>query len=206
MRLQPPDDLEKPHDLRGAEEMQSHHVGGTVRHASQHVDVEVGSVRSEHGTGFEQRRELAEERLLYRHVLERRLDHQVGIGKRRKINGGSNEAHAACHFLTAHASGLDRPAIDRADAIHPGIERRLVTFDQGHCMAGVEKTDRDARAHQPGSHHSNAAHGPRLCVLNTGDARRVPLRKEQIPQRCRFLALPQSLEHRALLDEALLER
>ena len=71
-------------------------------------------------------------------------------------------------------------------------------------MAGVEN-DRDARAHQPGSTTPTRRTG-RGLVLNTGDARRVPLRKEQIPQRCCFLALPQSLEHRALLDEALLER
>jgi len=89
---------------------------------------------------------------------------------------------------------------------YPGIERPLVAFDQGHRMAGIEKTDRDARAHQPGAHHPNAAHGPRLRVLETGDARRVALCEEQIPQCCCFLALPQPLEHRALLDEALLER
>ena len=76
-----------------------------------HVDVEIGRVGREDRAGLGNLVELGEDFLLQRHVLEHRLDDEVGVGDVGKIGRALDQRHPLVDIVSG-----DRTA-RRADAV-----------------------------------------------------------------------------------------
>ena len=78
-RLPAADDLEQAHHVRRAEEMQADHDPGREVRAGDRVDVQRRCVGRENRARLHDPVERREHLLLDLHVLEHRLDHQIGV-------------------------------------------------------------------------------------------------------------------------------
>src|SRR6266705_886195 len=84
----PPYDLKQPHHVRRAKKMKTDHTGGALGDASELVNTQRRSVRSENAAWFHDRIELLEHRSLELHVFEDGFNHEVCRLKARKVELG----------------------------------------------------------------------------------------------------------------------
>jgi hypothetical protein len=110
------------------------------------VDVEIGGVGGEDGVGPGDGVELGEDGLLHVHVLEHRLDDEVGMGKRAEIRGDLQRGFGIGARLGAQKPAFGAVVEDGEDA-GPGDPGALVVaFDHGHVRR-QKAGGGDARAH-----------------------------------------------------------
>ena len=171
------------------------------------VHVQGRGVGCNDGAGLGDRVELGEDLLLQRHVLEHRLDDEVGLAEVLDLQGRGQLGEAVARLRLGDAPalgvGLQR-LLDAGDAL---VERLLRGLDDGDGEAAVEEGEADAGAHGAGAED---AHRPDVAQLGVGaDARhvgRLAFGEEGVLQRARIGTARGLGERLALLRRALGER
>ncbi|CPN84132.1 Uncharacterised protein [Bordetella pertussis] len=141
-------DLEQGHHRRGAEEMQPHHVLRAPRAVRDPVDIQRRRVGAQDGAGLEDPVQLAENRAFHRHVLEHRLDGEIGLRDAGHLagcrDGGDTLLGLPGREPLARGQALEMLAYLRAPLRQPvGVH---VVPD--HRQAGVGQADDNAGAHR----------------------------------------------------------
>ncbi len=171
------------------------------------VDVEGGGVGGDDGAGLGDLVELGEDLLLQRHVLEHRLDDEVGLAEILELQRRGELRHALLGLRLGGAAalhvGIER-VLDAGDALVEGLLRGL---DDGEREAGVEEGKADAGAHGAGTEDADRLHVAQLGVgADAGQVGRLPLGEEGILQRPGVGAHHRLADQRPLARETLLER
>ncbi|MBN8902057.1 MAG: hypothetical protein J0H57_13575, partial [Rhodospirillales bacterium] len=190
--------------MRGAEEVQADHPLRRVDHVGQFVDVEVGRIARQHRVAPHDPGQRAEHGLLRAHVLDHRLDHEVGVVQRAKLvhMPDAPDALAIQQFGEPRAAKL---AVVHRPHARFGRRRGLgAHLGDGDVEARIGQRDRDARSHRTAAHDAHPSHRP------AGDAGGRPCRDafgmKQMPQRLGLGAVPQLDEQRVLARESFRQR
>ena len=128
------------------------------------VDIEIAGVGREDGAGLGDLVELAENVLLDVHVLEHRLDDEVGVLQVVKAERRGEAAHARFDFLHREAALLGAVLVILADDGDAAVERLLLHFNDRHRNADAEEVHRDAAAHGAGADDADRFDRQRLHV------------------------------------------
>ena len=151
--------------------------------------------------------ELAEDLLLDAHLLERRLDDDVGLGRSREPDGGRDQRQALVAPLRRQRAARHRHVVDRGDAVHAVVDLRLLLSRS--ASPGCRHWRSTSRCRRP----SCRRRSPRRCAIGRGftsarDARHLgglALGEEEMAQRLRALIGDELQEQRPLLRQPLLE-
>src|SRR6185503_298786 len=146
-RLLAADDLEQAHHVGGAEEVHADDVVGPFRRGGDLVHVEGGGVGGEHRARLADLVDLGEDLLFDRHLLEHRLDHDVGVGDLRPVGGAGDEAHALLDVLRGEAAARGGGLVVLAHHAEAAVVRLLGDRDHRDRDARVREVHRDAAAH-----------------------------------------------------------
>ena len=111
----------------------------------------------------------------------------------------------------ARPSASSRPRCDRAieqrgDPVAPLGRGFRGLLDADDAIAGVERRDGDARAHQPGADDADRSHRPRRDALQAGDLGRGALGEEDVAQRLGLVGIAQPQEGRAFVRQSFGQR
>ena len=182
--LRPADDLQQAHNIGRAEKMGADHIPRPGRGPGDRVDVEGRGVGGEQCALFRHPVEIGEDALLQTHVLEHRLDHDIGLACRVEPDGAGDKTHAPFHRVGAEPAARDRRAIIGGDPVEPLAQQIVAGLDQGHRNPGIGKAHGDAAAHRAGPDHGGAGDRARLYVRrNIGHLCRLALGEEDMPLR-----------------------
>ena len=144
------------------------------------IDVERRGIGREHRPGAADRAEACEHLALHGHVLEHRLDHEVGVGERREV-GRRHDTRRRRGGGVGREPPLARSLLEgRADPRDAGLDRHRLRVHQRHRIAGARGADRDAAAHRARADDPDAA--DLAATLRRGAA----LGEEQVPERPRL--------------------
>ena len=186
-RVAPPHDLEQLHHVRRAEEVVAEDLRRPAARARERVDVERRAVGRQHAVGTGHAAELREHRLLQLHVLEDRLDDDVGGVESVVGRGRRDERQRALERRWRHLALGDRRLVVPANRREPALERRSVDLLQQHRDAGVGVGHRDAAAHRAGADHRRPFDLTRRRVLrDVGNLRDVAFGEKQVHERARL--------------------
>ena len=145
--------------------------------------------------------------LLEVHVLERRFDHEVGVGQRIEVERRAQLAHPLLHLVKCHAALLGGVLVVSAHDRDAPVERLLRGLDDRHGNAGAQEIHRNAAAHGAGADDADLGDLSRRRVGgDVGDLRRLPLGEKDIALRLGLICDDEPAENRALLRHALIER
>ena len=104
-------DLQQAHDIRRAEEMRPEHVLRPRRRPRDLVDIEGRGVGGEHRARLCQAVEIGKDPLFEVHLLEHRLDHDIGRGYRVELGDAVDQRHPALHLVGGEPAARHRRAI-----------------------------------------------------------------------------------------------
>ena len=145
--------------------------------------------------------------LLEVHVLERRLDHQIGLSERAKVERRREPAHPLADVGHRQSALLRRVLVVAAHDRNAAIERLFRRLHDRDRNSGREKIHRDAAAHRAGADHPDATDRLRRHVgTDVGDLGGLPLGEEDMPLSLGLSRRQQRHEHLALFQDALVER
>ena len=161
----------------------------------------------EHGVGLGELVELAEQVELEVHVLEHRLDDEIGIGDGGDVGRAGEQGHALVDVVIGHPAARGADAVVLLDRRETLLERIGRGFDQRDRNADIGKAHGNAAAHGAGAEHRHAPHLVRLGAGgNVGDFRSVALGEEDVAQRFRVGRVDELEERVALELQALVDR
>ena len=143
--------------------MQAQDAVGSGRRRGDRGHRQGARVRGEDRGGGRAGIERSEDRLLEVEVLERGLDHEVGLGgdrlhRRRGAESQDLGFHPVVHRVAVQA-GLPRPS--RQAIVHPGdgpLDGHRVNVVQEDLVATLERDLRDPRAHRPRADDPDGRH------------------------------------------------
>ena len=201
-------DLEQLHDVRRAEEMRPEHVLRALRHGGDLVHVERRGVGGEDRAGLCDPVEVGEDALLEVHLLEHRLDDEVGVAaSASKSVEPVMRRDAAVALLLGQPAARDRAGVVLPDRRKAAVERVLRGLDDRHRDAGIGEVHGDAAAHGAGADDAALAD---LARLHAGRHVRhllgLALGEEDVALGARFLARQELHEQLELARLALAER
>ena len=116
-------DLEQPHHVGGAEEMQANHVLRALGEAGDRVQVQRRGVGRQDCAGLAYFVECLEDLLLDVHVLEHGLDHEVDVAHRVVTERRRDQRHALAHLRLGDAALLGGVVVVLADRAEALVER-----------------------------------------------------------------------------------
>ena len=179
-------DFEQPHDVGGREEMHADDIAAAAWSTAaiwSTSSVEVLVARM--APGLATASSLANTSFFSGHVLEHRLDDEVGVGEGLELETRREMGDAARAFVGAEMRPrLTLLSMRLADALGAPVERGLVGLDDGHRQPGVEEGERDARAHGAGADDADRLDLARLHVrADVGNVGGLPLGEEGVLQR-----------------------
>ncbi len=150
------------------------------------VDVEGRGVGGEQRPRLRHPVELGEDPFLEVHLLEHRLDHDIGMRRRIEPDGAVDQAHAALDLAGGEpAAGGGRPVIG-GDPVEPLLQSVAAGLDQRDRDAGIGEAHRDAAAHRAGADHRGAVDRPRLCPRPGSPGAFAASRSAKKTWRCAF--------------------
>ncbi len=171
------------------------------------VDVQIAGVRREDRARLGEAVELAEHLLLDRHVLEHRLDDQVGGGQRVEVERRGQQAHPRLDVGRRHPALGGGVLVILADRRDAAVERLLLRLDDRHRHAGVEEVHRDPAAHRARADDADAGdRQQRRIGVEAVDLVRLALGEEHVALRLRLQPGHQADEQLALDRHAFVER
>ena len=151
--------------------------------------------------------EVGEDALLEVHLLEHRLDDEVGILEGLEVGRAGDERDAAVALLLRQPAAGDRAGVVLPDRRKPAVERVLRGLDDRHRDAGIGEVHGDAAAHGAGADDAAFAD---LARLHAGRHVRhllgLALGEEDVALGARFLARQELHEQLELARLALAER
>jgi hypothetical protein len=157
--------------------------------------------------GFATASSLREDLLLQRHVLEHRLDDQVGIGQGGVVERRRNQRQALFHLLRLQAAARNRTLVVPAEGGQPPVERLLPGVDEAHRDAGVGEAHADAAAHGAGADDADLRHLARFHVgRQSGDLAQLALGEEEMAEGAALDGALDLIGQRALALDARVER
>ena len=144
------------HHVGRAEEVHADHVLRALGERGDLVDVERGGVGGEDRARLHHLVERLEHLLLDAHLLEHRLDHQVGVLQVVVARAWCVSSAMRCVVLVLlELALLDLRFVVLADGADAAVERFLLHLEHHHRDAGVEEVHRDAAAHGAGADHGD---------------------------------------------------
>lgn len=156
-------DLQQPHDVRRAEEVQAEHLTRTRGDRGDGVDVQVGGIAGQHRGGLQRRVQLAEDRLLEFQVLVDRLDHQVRLAHRGEVLDRRDAGAARGRFLFADAPLAHVVRVGVGHGAERLVEHLRVAVQPLHVETGVGQAHDDTATHGAGADHRGLAEGKVLA-------------------------------------------
>ena len=140
------------------------------------------------------------------HVLEHRLDDQVGPREAREVGAAGDQATAPVAIGLAQRAARDRGVQRALHRRHATLQGLAADLHQRRRQAGLGERQRDAAAHGAGADHADPVQRSRHRLLGEpGDLRRLPFGEEQVPLRLAFLAGLQAHEQRPFGRQRLVE-
>src|SRR5262249_55061084 len=199
-------DLEQAHDVGGTEEVHADYALGPSRRRGDLVDVEGRRVRGQHGVGLRHLVDAGEHVLLDRHLLEHRLDDEIGVGEGIEVGRALDQAHALLDVVFGEpAFGRGRLVILPHHSEAP-IERVPRDLDHRHRDADVGEVHGDAAAHGAGADHDRLADLRRRRLRrHVGNLGRLALGEEEVALGLRLWRVERLEEELALPRQALVE-
>ena len=186
--------------------MRADHVLGSLGERGNLVDIKGRGIRGQDRAGLHRRIEGLEDGFLDLHVLEDRLDHDVGLRQVCVSHGGFDQRHALLDLFLRHAAFFRSVFVVAADGGHAAIECFLLHFEQDHRDAGVDEVHGDAAAHRAGA--DDCGRFDRTLggvVWHIRNLARRALREKGMPQRLGAHRLDQLVKERALDFHAFVE-
>ena len=162
---------------------------------------------AENRAGFGDGVEPLEYALLEVHVLEHRLDHEVGLNERAEVERRRELAHPLFDVGHGQAAFLGGVLVVAAHDRYAAIERLFRRLHNRDRNPGGKKIHRNAAAHGAGADHPDAS--DRFCRhvrTDVGDLGGLPLGEEDMPLRLGLRCRQQRHEHLAFFEHALVER
>ncbi len=168
--------------------MQPDDALGPLRRAGDLVDVERRGVGCEHSVRLADLVEPLEDLLLDAHLLEGRLDDDVGAGDRLIARRLADQRQALRLVFGADAALLHHVLIVLIDACEAAVERFRRAFEDLNRDAGIGEAHGDAAAHRAGADHRGRRELARLHRgIDVGHLRRLALGEEGVAQGLRLL-------------------
>ena len=198
--------FEQAHDVGGAEEMGTEHLGGAAGGGGDAIHVEVGGVARDDRLRLADRIEAGESLELERHLLEDRLDDEIRGGDRIQLEHRSDARETLAHRRLAQAPLAHGGGVVPLDGRHRALDLLLPEVEELHRDAGVGEVHGDAAAHGPRADHRPLADiACRDVLSDAGDPGDLTLREEYVPQRRRLRRADLGVEHFVLPRDALVE-
>ena len=167
--------------------MQSDDVLRPRRLRRYRVDVEVGSIGGEDRALFDDAVEIAKQAALDLHILEHRLDDQIGLGQGDKVERAGQPGHARLDLLLRQLALFGARLVSAADSQHAALKSVRFGLDNRHRQAGVEEIHCNAAAHRAGADDPDFFDAPRRRIRReTGDFADLPFGGEDITQGLRL--------------------
>src|SRR5262249_47490464 len=199
--------LEQPHDVGRAEEMHADDGLRPVGGGGDLIDVERGGIGGEHGVGRCDLVELREDCLLGGHVLEHRLDDDVGVSHRAQVCSAGDEAHALLDVLRREPAPGCGVRVVLADDAEATVERLLRHLDHRDRDTNIGEVHGDAAAHGAGTNHRRLADLPdRRVGRDVGDRGRPDLGPVDVALRLPLRRVQELEKELALARQALRKR
>ena len=186
--------------------MQANHVLRAAGGCSDGVDVKVGRVGGQHGTGLAHAVQLAEHGLLYFNVFKHGFDHQVHLGDVGVIGTAGVARHHGSLGGFSHAA-LGHQAV--VDLFHVGAatgDGLGIALDHGHGQTGIQRGHGNARTHGAATDHGNTGHGAWLRGLGFRHLGHFTLGKEGVDEAGALRAVQAFDEQRTLTGQAFVKR
>ncbi len=198
-------DFQQLHHIGRREEMQADHVRRTGDAGGNRVDVEVGRVGRQHGTGFANAVQFGEDGLLHRQIFEDGFDHHIGGGQV-FITGAALQArqYGVAGFLRETALG-HLGVVNFFHMAASACERFVVTFNHGHRQTGIEHRHGNARTHGAAADHTDLFDAARLGVAGLGGFLHFAFGEEGVDQAGALRAVQALQEELAFQGESFLE-
>jgi hypothetical protein len=130
-------DLQKLHDVGGAEEVQAEEAFGMADPVADRVRIEIGGVGGQHRIRPADRRQFFEDGALDGEILEHRLDDEIYVGQQAIILAAGDAGHALIRNVLRHAPALHRTVINGPHIGKPACDRRRIALDENHRQAGM---------------------------------------------------------------------
>src|SRR5213593_635094 len=199
-------DLEQPHDVGRAEEVHADHALGPPRGRGDLVDVERGRVGGQHGARLRHLVEPGEHVLLDGHLLEHRLDDEIGVGESVEVGGALDQAHALLDVVLGQPTLGRRRLVILAHHAEAAIERLPGDLDHRHRNTDVGEVHRDAAAHRAGADHGRLADLRRRRLRgHVGNLGRLALGEEEVTLGLRLRRVERLDEELSLPRQSLVE-
>src|SRR5688572_19966503 len=147
--------------------MRAHNLLRTLRHRRDLGDRDGARVRAEHRLRLADPIKLPENLLLDLQLLEDRLDHDVGLGRRLQLRGHRDPPDRRFRVVSADRP-LRRELLQRpADPLQTPLRRRLIKIAQRDLPPGLGRHLCYPRAHQSGTDNRKLLrHDPTLTTPN----------------------------------------
>ena len=187
--------------------MQAQDTRGILRLFRDRIDVQARGVGGEDGLVRADLVELLEHLVLDFHLLEDRLDHQVGLSQVAVVGGPANTADPSRAFVVGKPAFGERFLVGRADFREAAVQRLLRLVDHHRGNPGIREGHGDAAAHGAEADHAHPANGPHgRALLELAGLLRLALGEEHVPQGPRLLAAQELEEGFAFQPQGLVER
>jgi len=195
--------LEQLHHVGGTEEMEPDHGFRPARRAGDVVDVEIARIGGEHRAFRHDGVELAENLALQAHVLEHRLDDEIGDAGGLETDGEGGAAEAALALGGVDAAALDHAVVKAGDAAPALFQRFGAGLDHRHLEAGIEAGNGDAGAHGAGADDGDAGDRTRGDPVEAGHLADLALGEEGVSEGRRLVGRDEFEEDLALAAHPL---
>ncbi len=146
-------DLDEAHEMSGAEKVQPDYPLWPRSRRSDGIKIEVGRVRGQDGIGAGEAIELCHQLRLDRHVLEHRLDDEIGIVGAREVPRDQQARGAGTSLIVAQSPCLECGFVDCRDTLLPVQNCLFIGIDKRDSEAGRKERTGNAASHRARADH-----------------------------------------------------
>ena len=147
-----------------------------------HARIEIGSIGGKNRIGPAMGHQTGKHTAFDRHILEHRLDHQIGIGQSRHVGISGHTFDLVFGLQRADASAYHRALVNARQIGQAALESWLVLFDQDDGQSGIAARRRNPCPHRAAADHPDRADGTRRDSVQFGRAGSRPLAEKHMTQ------------------------
>jgi len=187
--------------------MRSEHVLRSFCSPRDFVDIERRGIGGEHRPRLCHAIEIGEDPLFEVHLLEHRLDHEIGGTYRIEFGDPVDQRYTTLHVVGPEPAARNGGAVVGCDTVEALLQEVGAGLDDRDRDAGIGEAHRDATAHRAGADDRARHNGARLCSLwDTGHPCRLALGKENVTLRFGLIAGNELAEQFAFALQPFLKR